>query len=678
MHVATFLLLLLLDLSVANGADEFTYNGFAGAGELVLHGAASVTPDGLLRLTGGSGETADVKGHAFYPAPLGFHNGSDGGGVRSFTSTFVFGIMSSFTDLAGHGIAFTVSSTRDFSGAAAAEYLGLFNRTTNGDRASRILAVELDTIYTPEFRDIDDNHVGVDVNGLESVAASTAGYYTPGGSFKNLSLTSRRAMQMWVEYDAGDARLDVTLHQLTKPKPTRPLLSVKLTNLSAAFSDQMYVGFSSSTGSHETSHYLLGWSFSLSGMAQQLDYTKLPSLPPVTATAASSKHMAVKIWLPVSLSLTVVATIVMFLLFRRQRRAIYVELVEDWEVEFGPHRFAYKDLHKATKGFHDDMVLGVGGFGKVYKGVMPGSGMDVAIKKVCHDSKQGMREFIAEIVSLGRLRHRNIVQLLGYCRRKGELLLVYDYMTNGSLDKYLYSKGKPVLNWAHRIHIIKGAASGLLYLHEEWEQVVIHRDIKASNVLLDSNMNGRLGDFGVARLYDHGAEPSTTTIVGTMGYLDPELTRTGQANTSSDVFAFGAFVLEVVCGRRPVQPRAAAGGERLVLVDWVLRAWRSGEITGAVDARLGGGYAADEAETLLKLALLCTHRLPAARPGMRRVVQWLDGGGGGGDVLDLLSPGHMDVAAPAFLCHDDADDDFVALSFPSASTATSPTTRFTN
>lgn len=276
-------------------------------------------------------------------------------------------------------------------------------------------------------------------------------------------------MQVWVEYDAGDARLDVTLHQLTKPKPARPLLSVKPANLSAAFSDQMYVGFSSSTGSDDTSHYVLGWSFSLSGIAQDLDYAKLPSLPPVMATAASTKHMPVKIWLPVSLSVTVVAAIVMFLLFRRQRRAIYVELVEDWEVEFGPHRFAYKDLHKATKGFHDDMVLGVGGFRKVYKGVMPGSGIDVAIKKICHDSKQGMREFIAEIVSLGRLRHRNIVQLLGYCRRKGELLLVYDYMINGSLDKYLYGEGKPILNWAQRINIIKGAASGLLYLHEEWE-----------------------------------------------------------------------------------------------------------------------------------------------------------------------------------------------------------------
>ncbi|KAF0928914.1 hypothetical protein E2562_010766 [Oryza meyeriana var. granulata] len=217
-------------------------------------------------------------------------------------------------------------------------------------------------------------------------------------------------------------------------------------------------------------------------MAQGLDYAKLPSLPPVTATAAS-KHMAAKIWVPVSLSVTVVAIVGLLLLFTRHRRRMYVELMEDWEAEFGPHRFAYKDLHKATRGFHDDMVLGVGGFGKVYKGVMSGSGIDVAIKKVCHDSKQGMRELIAEIVSLGRLRHRNVVQSLGYCQRKGELLLVYDYMTNDSLDRYLYGKGKPALNWIQRIHIIKGVAFGLLYLYEDWEQVVIYRDIKASNVL---------------------------------------------------------------------------------------------------------------------------------------------------------------------------------------------------
>ena len=154
--------------------------------------------------------------------------------------------------------------------------------------------------------------------------------------------------------------------------------------------------------------------------------------------------------------------------------------------------------------------------------------------------------------------------LLGYCRRKGELLLVYDYMSNGSLDKYLFNQPHVTLSWSQRFQVIKGAASGLLYLHEGWDQVVIHRDVKASNVLLDGKLNGRLGDFGLARLYDHRTDPQTTHVVGTLGYLALEHTRSGKAITSTDVYAFGAFMLEVACGRRPIQ-----ANEDSILVDWV-------------------------------------------------------------------------------------------------------------
>ncbi|KAJ8636851.1 hypothetical protein MRB53_011118 [Persea americana] len=243
-----------------------------------------------------------------------------------------------------------------------------------------------------------------------------------------------------------------------------------------------------------------------------------------------------------------------------------------------------------------------------------------------------MKEFIAEVVSLGRLRHRNLVPLRGYCRYKGELLLVYDLMPRGSLDKFIYDQPKSSLNWGQRFRIIKGVASGLVYLHEEWEQVVLHRDIKASNVLLDNELQGRLGDFGLARLHQHGTDLQTTRVAGTLGYIAPELARTGKATTSTDVFAFGIFMLEVACGRRPIEWRALT--QELLLVDWVLDCWRKGMILDSADAKLGDGYALEEMELVMKLGLLCSHPLSQCRPSMRLVMQFLDG-----DVpLPKLSP----------------------------------------
>ncbi|XP_058201838.1 L-type lectin-domain containing receptor kinase SIT2-like isoform X2 [Rhododendron vialii] len=339
------------------------------------------------------------------------------------------------------------------------------------------------------------------------------------------------------------------------------------------------------------------------------------------------------------------------------RRKKYEEIREYWEREYGPHRFSYKDLFKATRGFIDEELLGAGGFGKVYRGILPSSKEQVAVKKISHDSKQGMKEFVAEIASMGRLRHRNLVQLLGYSRRKGELLLVYDYMPNGSLDKFLFSNEKPILDWAQRYRIIRGVASALLYLHEEWEQVVLHRDVKSSNVLLDSDLNGRLGDFGLARLHDHGANLETTHVVGTIGYLAPELSRTGKATPSTDVFSFGAFILEVACGRRPIQLQQSP--DDVVLVDWVFKKWKEGVILESSDPRLGGDYLEEEMELVLKLGLLCSKSDAATRPSMRQVIQYLEG--------DVLLPEiiHDSTSIGTIGLGNEGSSEFV-LSFPSS------------
>ncbi|GJN24104.1 hypothetical protein PR202_gb11822 [Eleusine coracana subsp. coracana] len=250
--------------------------------------------------------------------------------------------------------------------------------------------------------------------------------------------------------------------------------------------------------------------------------------------------------------------------------------------------------------------------------------MEVAVKRVSHDSKSGMKEFLSEVASIGRLRHRNLAHLLGYCRRKRELFLVYEYMPNGSLDKYLYNNQTHfVLSWDRRFHIVKCIASGLLYLHEEWEKVVVHRDIKASNILLDSEMNGLLGDFGLARLCERGSNLHTTHVVGTMGYLAPELLCTGKATPATDVFAFGIFLLEIACGRRSIE--VGMKDETITLVNYVLQHWRIGSLANVIDPRLNGHYDATEAYLILKLGLLCSHPVSTERPRMRQVVQYLNG-----------------------------------------------------
>jgi serine/threonine protein kinase len=374
---------------------------------------------------------------------------------------------------------------------------------------------------------------------------------------------------------------------------------------------------------------VLGWSFGINRPAPAIDITKLPKLP---REGSKPRSKVQKILLPIlTAAFVLVLGTTIILLVRRRLR--YAELREDWETEFGPHRFSYKDLFHATRGFKSKNLLGVGGFGKVYKGVLPKSRVEIAVKRISHDSKQGMKEFVAEVVSIGHLQHRNLVQLHGYCRRKTELLLVYEYMSNGSLDKYLYDQDeKPTLTWAQRYKIIKGIASGLLYLHEEWEKVVLHRDIKPSNVLLDDELNGRLGDFGLARLYDHDTGPQTTHVVGTIGYLAPELARTNKATPLSDVFSFGMFVLEVTCGRKPIDPTS-----QLMLSQWVLHNWQQGFLTDAVDTKLQGDYNVDEACLALKLGLLSSHPLVNLRPSMRQVMQYLNGDMAPPD----LNPTHM-------------------------------------
>lgn len=605
---------------------------------ITLNGIAEIQKTGILKLTN---ETSRLMGHAFYTSPFQFKN-STNGKAFSFSTSFAFTIVPEYPKLGGHGLAFTIATTKDLQ-AHPSQYLGLFNPSDVGNSSDHLFAVEFDTVQDFEFGDINDNHVGIDINSLISNASATAAYFTDSSTKQDLNLKSGKAIQAWIDYDSVQNVLNVTISPFSS-KPSKPILSFPL-NLSPILQESMYVGFSASTGLLASSHYVLGWSFKINGQAPALDLSSLPSLPGLK----KQQYTALKVGISVSaIVLALSAIFVAIYLFRKIKNA---DIVEDWELELGPHRYSYQELKKATNGFGEKGLLGSGGFGLVYKGTLTNSKTQVAVKRISHKSQQGLREFVSEIASIGRLRHRNLVQLLGWCRKRGDLLLVYDFMANGSLDNSLFDKPKTVLSWEQRFTIIKGVASGLLYLHEGYEQVVIHRDVKASNVLLDSELNGRLGDFGLARLCEHGSNPGTTRVVGTLGYLAPELPRTGKATTCSDVFAFGALLLEVACGRRPIEPKSMP--EELVLVDWVWDRFIEGKLLDVVDPRLNGDFDESEVVMVLKLGLMCSNNAPMARPSMRQVVRYLEGEANISD--DLRCPSEFNGGKG----HMEGFDDFV-------------------
>ena len=272
-----FFVLLLLHLQKlrASSGDDFVFNGFSNA-NLSLDGIASITSSGLLEMTN---TTLNMQAHAFHPIPLSFKSAA--GKILSFSTTFVFAIVSEIPNLSGQGLAFVISPTTDFSATAKtpSQYLGLFTQKNNGNSTNHIFAVELDTIQNPEFQDINDNHVGIDINSLDSNNSTAAGYYEDStGLLKNLTLISGEEMQVWIDFNSEKMQLDVTLSPAQMNKPKKPLLSSTL-NLSSLMQDTMYIGFSSADGPFRTHHYVVGWSFKMNGVAQPLDYTKLPVLP---------------------------------------------------------------------------------------------------------------------------------------------------------------------------------------------------------------------------------------------------------------------------------------------------------------------------------------------------------------------------------------------------------------
>ncbi|KAJ0983488.1 hypothetical protein J5N97_011743 [Dioscorea zingiberensis] len=277
----------------------------------------------------------------------------------------------------------------------------------------------------------------------------------------------------------------------------------------------------------------------------------------------------------------------------------------------------------ATENFSPDNILGEGGFGFVYKGRLR-DGEEIAVKRLNKNSVQGLEEFMNEVMLIAKLQHRNLVRLLACCIEGGERMLAYEYMPNKSLDVFLFGKSKDgeVLDWQTRFKIIMGIARGLLYLHQDSRLRVIHRDLKASNILLDGEMNPKISDFGTARIFrGDEAEVNTMKIVGTFGYMSPEYAMEGIFSQKSDVFSFGVLVLEIITGKKNRGVHLAA--PRTNLLDHVWNLWKEGNILQVVDESMGCSYPVNEVMKCIKVGLLCVQNNSEDRPFMSSVLVML-------------------------------------------------------
>uniref|UniRef100_A0A1S3YDR8 non-specific serine/threonine protein kinase n=1 Tax=Nicotiana tabacum TaxID=4097 RepID=A0A1S3YDR8_TOBAC len=287
--------------------------------------------------------------------------------------------------------------------------------------------------------------------------------------------------------------------------------------------------------------------------------------------------------------------------------------------------FTYEELVKATNDFSAENLLGAGGFGSVYKGYLE-DGRDVAVKQLDIGGRQGDREFRAEVEIISRVHHRHLVSLVGYCISESRRLLVYDYVPNNTLYFHLHAAGRPVMDWTTRVKIAVGAARGIAYLHEDCNPRIIHRDIKSSNILLDSNFEARVSDFGLAKLAQDAKTHVTTRVVGTFGYMAPEYASSGKLTEKSDIYSFGVVLLELITGRKPVDTSQPLGEESLV--EWArplfIHALEKGEFDQLADPRLERNYVATEMFQLIEAAAACVRHSAAKRPGMGQIVRAFD------------------------------------------------------
>ncbi|KAK9077254.1 hypothetical protein SSX86_005591 [Deinandra increscens subsp. villosa] len=618
-HLITFFLLVLIPI-VASFSFNFTNINLQNQNrDIVTQGDGSISDGGIQVTPDGIGSDMIAKaGRATYIRPLHLWDNRSGE-LASFSTNFTFVMNSDGVTRYGDGLTFFLAQNNSVNTFGRA--MGLPVNYANSEPTSPFVAVEFDTFWN---RHIDPyvsgnitigDHVGIDINSLVSVRSQ-----------KWLSnVTGGGVCQAWIGYDAVSGNLSVSFTGYRNNTVVRQDGLVYTVDLRNELPEWVIFGFTAATGTRFQKQNIRSWTFNSSDL--QVDKNNESQLNPGPDPVNGKKSnvgLIVGILTPVSF----LVVLVFVLWWRKKIRedetekvAFYKEMNYEFEMGSGAKRFSYHELALSTSYFAEKEKLGEGGFGCVYLGFLKDSSTYVAVKRVSKSSKQGVKEYASEVRIISQLRHRNLVQLTGWCHEKGELLLVYEYLENGSLDSHLF-KAQKLLTWGTRYKIVQGLASALLYLHEGWEQCVLHRDIKSSNVMLDSNFNAKLGDFGLAKLVDHEKGSQTTMLAGTLGYMAPECVVTGRASKESDVFSFGVVALEIACGRKCMEFKAQE--KQIRLLEWVWELYGTGTLLVAVDSRLGLDFEEEEMKCLMITGLWCVHPDSELRPSMRQVIQALN------------------------------------------------------
>ncbi|KAK1300050.1 L-type lectin-domain containing receptor kinase IX.1 [Acorus calamus] len=565
---------------------------------IIYYGDATADSRGFIDLTRNNGTAV---GRAIYNQSIPLWNPITRQ-LFDFTTQFNFTISKTVEKSGKHGIVFFLSPNGSFipdDAHSCGGCLGMVSLNGTDNSTPPFVGVEFDT-YNNNWDPSDfPNHIGIDINrSVKSVVTNGTTYLFNGGDL----------LKAWVVYNGTQRRLSVNLTFGFNGSVSGALTLSHDVDFRDVFFDSpyVYVGFSATTDESFEYHQIDSWAFDSTDFNQTITHHR--NVGVIAGVVGATVVLGVLLlWL------------VREMKSRRNNRDDYdddddIDLGDD---ERGPQRFPYGKLAAATDDFNEDRKLGTGGFGGVYRGFLEDTGLEVAIKKVSDTSKQGKKEYLSEVKIISQLRHRHLVQLIGYCRSNSRFLIVYELVPNGSLDSYLFGS-KGCLPWPVRHRIALGLASALLYLHEEWTRCVLHRDVKASNVMLDENFEAKLGDFGLARLVDHDQNQLTTDVAGTRGYLAPECYYTRKASRESDVYSFGVVALEIACGRKVLD--FTVGEERLDLVKWVWELYGLGRVREAADWRLGGEFDEGEMERLVGVGLWCAHPNHASRPSMRQAI----------------------------------------------------------